>query len=63
LDEHAELRILFDHLHRLGYFPCVTGSGSGCFILHRDRGALEGVRKIIFEKLGPIPLCEIARFL
>jgi 4-diphosphocytidyl-2-C-methyl-D-erythritol kinase len=63
LDEHAELRALFGHLHRLGYFPCVTGSGSGCFILHREYGALEKARKIVFEKLGAIPLCEITHFL
>jgi 4-diphosphocytidyl-2-C-methyl-D-erythritol kinase len=63
LEEHAELKTLFGNLHHLGYYPCITGSGSGCFILHREYGALEEAQKIILKKLGPIPLCEIIHFL
>ncbi|MDR1366921.1 MAG: hypothetical protein LBJ13_03395 [Puniceicoccales bacterium] len=63
LDEYAELRTLFNRLHYLDYFPCITGSGSGCFILHREYDALEKAQEIIFEQLGFIPLCEIVRFL
>jgi 4-diphosphocytidyl-2-C-methyl-D-erythritol kinase len=63
LDEHAELGGLFDNLRREGYFPCVTGSGSGCFILHRERDALEKARQIIVENFPQVPLCEITRFL
>jgi 4-diphosphocytidyl-2-C-methyl-D-erythritol kinase len=63
LDEHAPLKTLFDHLYQSGYFPCITGSGSGCFILHREYDALRKAQKIIAQKLGPIPLCEITHFL
>jgi 4-diphosphocytidyl-2-C-methyl-D-erythritol kinase len=63
LDEHGELKALFDELRHLGYYPSVTGSGSGCFILHHDYGALAEAQKIIVQKLGPIPLCEIVHFL
>jgi 4-diphosphocytidyl-2-C-methyl-D-erythritol kinase len=63
LDEHAELKILFNDLYHLGYFPHITGSGSGCFILHRQCDILEKVQKIILKKLGPIPLCKIVHFL
>lgn len=61
LDEHTKLRTLFDHLYQLGYFPCITGSGSGCFILHRECDALREAQRIIFKKLGPIPLCGLLR--
>jgi 4-diphosphocytidyl-2-C-methyl-D-erythritol kinase len=63
LDEHRELRGLFNDLHHLGYFPCITGSGSGCFILHRAYGALEEAQAIIFKRLGSLSLCEIVHFL
>jgi 4-diphosphocytidyl-2-C-methyl-D-erythritol kinase len=63
LDEHAELKMLFGDLCHRGYCPSITGSGSGCFVLHRRHGALEEAQKIILKKLGPIPLCEIVRFL
>jgi 4-diphosphocytidyl-2-C-methyl-D-erythritol kinase len=63
LNEHTELKMLFDHLYQSDYFPCITGSGSGCFILHREYDALRNAQKIVSEKLGPIPLCKITHFL
>jgi 4-diphosphocytidyl-2C-methyl-D-erythritol kinase len=63
LDEHGEVAVLFSRLRRSNYYPCVSGSGSGCFILHRRYDALGEAQRIIFEQLGPIPLCEIVRFL
>ncbi|MDR0418543.1 MAG: hypothetical protein LBH08_03920 [Puniceicoccales bacterium] len=63
LDEYAELRTLFNYLYYSNYYPCITGSGSGCFILHREYDALRKAQEIIFEQLGLISLCEIVRFL
>lgn len=49
LAHYPELKTLFQILQNHGYHPCVTGSGSGCFIIHRAKNFLERAEHIIAE--------------
>jgi 4-diphosphocytidyl-2-C-methyl-D-erythritol kinase len=62
LDDHPPLKSLFQWLQKCGYHPCLTGSGSGCFIVHRDRHFLARAEPIIAESLGPLRLLTITTF-
>ncbi|MDR0590612.1 MAG: hypothetical protein LBG09_02035 [Puniceicoccales bacterium] len=62
LDAHPPLKSLFQRLRKCGYHPCLTGSGSGCFIMHRDRHFLERAEPIITEFLGALRLLAITNF-
>jgi 4-diphosphocytidyl-2-C-methyl-D-erythritol kinase len=62
LDAHPPLKLLFERLQKCGYHPCLTGSGSGCFIIHRDRHFLERAQPIIAEFLGALRLLATTTF-
>jgi 4-diphosphocytidyl-2-C-methyl-D-erythritol kinase len=62
LESHPPLKFLFQRLKKYGYNPCLSGSGSGCFIIHRDKHFLELAKPIIAEILCPLRLLTIATF-
>ncbi|MDR1590975.1 MAG: 4-(cytidine 5'-diphospho)-2-C-methyl-D-erythritol kinase [Puniceicoccales bacterium] len=62
LKHYPKMKALFSELQNRGHTPCLTGSGSGCFIIHRDKNFLESVRSIILEYLPAPQLLAMATF-
>ncbi|MDR2200574.1 MAG: hypothetical protein LBN94_00450 [Puniceicoccales bacterium] len=61
-NHHGAMKLLFEKLQKMGYHPCITGSGSGGFIIHRDKNFLERAQSIIGNHWGSIPLSQITTF-
>jgi hypothetical protein len=53
------MKSLFEALKTYGYNPWITGSGSGCFMLHRDKNFLEAAKPIIAKFLHKTSLLAI----
>jgi 4-diphosphocytidyl-2-C-methyl-D-erythritol kinase len=61
-EHHPEMKALFSALQNCGHTPCLTGSGSGCFIIHRDKNFLESARPIILKHLPSPRFLTITAF-
>jgi 4-diphosphocytidyl-2-C-methyl-D-erythritol kinase len=59
---YPEMRSLFETLKSHGYHPSLTGSGSGCFIIHRNKNFLEAAKAIISKYLAKPSLLELTTF-
>ena len=62
LSQHSELNALFSALKKEQLSPHITGSGSGCFILHKSRIRLKTAQNLIQKYLPNNRLCRIVSF-